>query len=78
MLNAETLQQDLAQIDELKQRWLIGDGGAPVLLPEHWTVPADADDDERTLMALAYCSQYPLLQQPHPPGRLKPCPACRN
>ncbi|MGI3014855.1 DUF5691 domain-containing protein [Shewanella algae] len=71
MLNAETLQQDLAQIDELKQRWLIGDGGAPILLPEHWTVPADADDDERTLMALAYCSQYPLLQQPHPPGALK-------
>ncbi|AXQ13837.1 hypothetical protein KE622_00250 [Shewanella algae] len=78
MLNAETLQQDLAQIDELKQRWLIGDGGASVSLPEHWTVPADADDDERTLMALAYCSQYPLLQQPHPPDRLKPCSACRN
>ncbi|MCA6060593.1 hypothetical protein HUF18_12455 [Thalassolituus sp. ST750PaO-4] len=75
MLTLETLTQDLAQVDALKQSWLMGDGGTAAALPPHWPQPDGANDDDRALLALAYCSQYPLLEQIAVPEQLKPLSA---
>lgn len=75
MLTTDTLKQDLALIDECKQRWLIGDGGLRLALPSHWPLPEQASEDDIALMALAFCSQYPLLEQPQAPAKLRALPA---
>lgn len=75
MLTIATLTQDLTQIESCKQRWLIGDGGAKLELPNHWPLPELASDDDAALMALAFCSQYPLLELPQPPSTLRSLPA---
>ena len=75
MLTLETLTQDLAQVDALKQGWLMGDGGTAAALPPHWPQPDGVNDDDRALLALAYCSQYPLLEQVAAPQQLQPLSA---
>lgn len=75
MLSTEILTQDLARVEALKQSWLIGDGGSAGALPPHWPLPENTQDDDRALLALAYCSQYPLLEQIAVPEQLKPLSA---
>ncbi len=70
-------QQEQKQLQQLQQRWLLGDGGAELQLPTSWQsyFPAAQTSDDKALQALAFCSQYPLFNKVQQPDGLKALPA---